>query len=209
MTDDEGGELAAGVRPTPLAEGRPQGKVERHSGIGFELVLALVAPVLQMVGQPVEVASFFSTLVPVVAEQVIEVPKISLQRAVLIEPQMAEQLVDVPTVPCFVEPNADTPVSGSRGVPSFGGLQGFLPEQSFSPSPSAEQIIDIPVSGRGASGVLQGFHPVQSSSQLSDEQNVDIPVPRGWSSTARRGSCPWWRCSGLCPGTEFTSSWST
>ena len=27
LTDDEGSELAAGVRPTPLAEGRPQGMV--------------------------------------------------------------------------------------------------------------------------------------------------------------------------------------
>ena len=78
MADDEGGELAAGVRPTPLAFWRPQGKVERHSGIEYKLVLVLDALVLQMVDQPVEVASFFSTLVPVVAEQVIEVPKISL-----------------------------------------------------------------------------------------------------------------------------------
>ena len=38
MTDDEGGELSAGVRPAPLEEGRPQGKPERHAGIGYEIV---------------------------------------------------------------------------------------------------------------------------------------------------------------------------
>ena len=31
MTDDEGGELSAGVRPAPLEEGRPQGKVQRRT----------------------------------------------------------------------------------------------------------------------------------------------------------------------------------
>ena len=42
------------------------------------------------------------------------------------------------------------PVFGARGVPGFGGLQGFLPEQSS--LPSDEQTIDIPVPGRGVSG---------------------------------------------------------
>ena len=40
MTDDEGGELSAGVRPAPLEEGRPHGKLQRHAGIGYELVQA-------------------------------------------------------------------------------------------------------------------------------------------------------------------------
>ena len=43
-----------------------------------------------------------------------------------------------------------------------------------------EQIVDTPVLGaRGVSGYggLQGFHPGQSSFQLSVEQIVDIPVP--------------------------------
>ena len=46
MTDDEGCELSAGVRPSPLEEGRPQVKLPRHAGIGYELVQALDAPVL-------------------------------------------------------------------------------------------------------------------------------------------------------------------
>ena len=69
------------------------------------------------------------------------VPKISCPprplRAVLSEPQMAEQLVDVHTVVSpilqFVEQNADIPVPGARGVLGHGGLHGFLPEQSSRP----------------------------------------------------------------------------
>ena len=79
-----------------------QGAMVQHSGI-FELVQALDVPVLQMVEQPMEVDSFFRNFVPAVAEQVIEVPKLALpvcavQRAALPEPQLVEQLVEVPTV---------------------------------------------------------------------------------------------------------------
>ena len=42
-------EDTAGWRPPPLDEARPQGQLERHAGIGYELVLALDAPVLQVV----------------------------------------------------------------------------------------------------------------------------------------------------------------
>ena len=53
---------------------------------------------------------------PAVVEQVIEVPRLTLpdgflQRVVPLEPQMAEQLVDVPTVPFFVEHAIDIPGS--------------------------------------------------------------------------------------------------
>ena len=79
MSDDEGGELSAGVRPDPLHEGRPQGKLQRHAGIGYELVQALDVPVLQMVEQLPDVHHFFAACLPVVAEQVIDVPKIILE----------------------------------------------------------------------------------------------------------------------------------
>ena len=72
-------------------------------------------------------------------EQVIAVPKISEdsipQRTVLREPQMVEQLVEVPTdvvvVAQLVEQTVDIPVVGARGVPGYGGPQGFLPAQVF------------------------------------------------------------------------------
>ena len=86
------------LRRTPLVEVWPQGKAERHAGIGCELVATLDAPVLQMVDQLVDVLQSFATF-PVVAEQVIEVPKIILldyipQRAVLRVPRLAKQLVE-------------------------------------------------------------------------------------------------------------------
>ena len=100
-----------------------------------------------------------------VPELVIEVPKISLDviplRTLVPEPQLAEQLVEVPT------------------IVSFSSLLRTI-----------EQTVDIPVpqGGGGRVGVrsLQGF-PGQSSTAYcgadfpaaTAEQNVDIPVPRG------------------------------
>ena len=100
-----------------------------------------------------------------VPELVIEVPKISLDviplRTLVPEPQLAELLVEVPT------------------IVSFSSLQRTI-----------EQTVDIPVpqGGGGRVGVrsLQGF-PGQSSTACcgadfpaaAAEQNVDIPVPRG------------------------------
>ena len=54
---------------------------------------------------------------------------------------------DVSFISQFVGQNADIPAPGARGVPGYGGLQGFLPEQSSSHS-SDEQTVDIPVLGR-------------------------------------------------------------
>ena len=100
------GEAPAAVRPAPLLEVLPQERVQRRT---VELIVDCVpevplldAPVPQTVDQLVEVLRPLDTVVP---EQVIEVPKITfhdaiLQRTVLPEPQMAEQLVDEP-VPSF------------------------------------------------------------------------------------------------------------
>ena len=81
----------------------------QHNGIGHELVLALDVPVLQMVEQPAEVVSFFRNSLPLVAEQVIEVPKLALPDGFLLwnrswrnswwkcrQPAYVEQIVDNP-----------------------------------------------------------------------------------------------------------------
>ena len=91
----------------------------QHCGVCYELVQALDVPVLQMVEQHVEVLSFLRSSLPAVPEHVIEVPILSLPvcavlRAVLLEPQMVEQLVEVPTPFYIFEQNADIPVP--RGV---------------------------------------------------------------------------------------------
>ena len=65
------------------------------------MVQILDFPVPQMVEQLVDVFRFFDTLCPV-PEQVIEVPKFvcppRAARTVLCAPQLAEQLVEVPTL---------------------------------------------------------------------------------------------------------------
>ena len=108
--------FTAKIRKTPRPGGRPaplpevagwQGRLAQHVledlGSICTYVQILDLPVLQMVEQPEEVDSFFRNFVPAVAEQVIEVPKLALpvcavQRAALPEPQLVEQLVEVPTV---------------------------------------------------------------------------------------------------------------
>ena len=97
-----------------------------------------------------------------IAEQVIEVPKISCSpcpsRVPFLVPQMAEQLVEVPTVLTptrialrIAEQVVNTPVPQGR-------VQGLLPEQSSTATSSSlerisertvEQIVVIPSSGRG------------------------------------------------------------
>ena len=84
-------------------------------------------------------------------------PKISLDytphRVVLAAAQLAEQLVEEPTVvspPFFsqlAEQNADLLVLSARGSLDYGGLHGFLPEESPTTLHSVEQNVDIPVPG--------------------------------------------------------------
>ena len=84
-------------------------------------------PVPQRVDQSAEVVKFFVAL-PVVAEQVIEVPTIILgdtipQRAPLRAPQLAEQLVEVP-LPAWMRLAVGTDVEAVHGGPLVsGGLQ--------------------------------------------------------------------------------------
>ena len=98
--------LAAGVRPPSLGEPPgPAVKVGRVQQPGAFELPSLDVPVLQMEDQLVDVLGYFSTLVLVVAEQVIEVPKVvspaRAARTVLCAPQMADQLVEVPTTPGY------------------------------------------------------------------------------------------------------------
>ena len=104
-------EDTAGLRPGVLAEPRPQERVQRHTMehiVDFvccaPMVQILDAPVPQTLEQLPDVLQFFGTLLTD-SEQVIEVPKILLEdvpvRAVLRDPQLAEQLVEVPTIISF------------------------------------------------------------------------------------------------------------
>ena len=97
------------------------------------MVQILDALVPQTVELLPDVLRFFDRLTTV-PEQVIEVPKILLEdvplRAVLRDPQLAEQLVEVPTIETYswlqlrTEQTVDIPDSGRGG--RISGLQGFL-----------------------------------------------------------------------------------
>ena len=145
--------------------------MQRHAGIGYELAQNLDVPVLQMGEQLPDVLQLFASFLPVVAEQVIEVPKIFLDMTPqrlgdhLRQPQMVEQLVHVPTVVSYsslqqlaAEQIVDIPVPGGDGGGGRGGLQSSLPRLN-SAAVHVEQTVDIPVPGRaggGGRGGLQG-----------------------------------------------------
>ena len=133
----------------------------------------------------VDVFAYYDIPVP---EQVIEVPKILIDdisvRTLVREPQLAEQLVEVPTILSFLNQTAYIP------VPRGGGrrLQGFLPEQN--PTAQSVQLIDIPVPGRGGGGVRGGLQsplPGQNTTAQS-AQIVDFPVLRGQGFLPGQGS---------------------
>ena len=111
------------------------------------LLLTLDDPAPQMVEQLPDILHFLRAFSPD-PEQAIEVPKIlpvdvPLRTSVR-EPQLVEQLVEVPTIISFsslqriAEQNVDIPVVGGSGT--GGSLPGFLPGQHY--SMTAEQIVD-------------------------------------------------------------------
>ena len=185
---------AAKFRKTPPQGGRPaplpevagwQGRLERHVmedlGSICPYVQILDLPVPQMEDPFVDNLNLEDAMDPVrlldrpISEQVIEVPKFIIDdiptRTLVPEPQMAEQLVEVPTVISFsslqqtVEQLVDFPVPRRGGRST--GLQGFLPGQSSTASSSSskkrisertvEQIVRFPGEG------LQDFRPGQVS----------------------------------------------
>ena len=140
-------EDTAGVRPEALAEPRPEERVQGHTVehiadfVRFApMVQILDALVPQMVEQLPDTLHFFDAL-SLVPEQVIEVPKILPvdvpMRTVVRDTQLAEQLVEMPTIVSFsslhgpVEQNVDVPVPHGRG--GRGGRGGGRRSSIFTP----------------------------------------------------------------------------
>ena len=96
--DDDGDVLAA--RPTPLVEVRPLLGVQRHTALHIEDIVPYVqildVPVPQLGDRVVDLLHEIDA--PALVEQVIAVPKISMDRAVSRRSRRAEQLVEVPTI---------------------------------------------------------------------------------------------------------------
>ena len=168
---------ATGSRPDRLAGVRPQERVQQHP-VDQIVDTAPALPILDvpvplMGEQLVDVLRLFDTLCPV-AEQVVDVPKISLEdipvRRLCREPQLVEQLVEVPTVVSYssllqrtVEQHVDIPVPRGRG--RLAGLQGSSPGQSS--TAFVEQIGHIPGGG------LQGFRPGSPASSFHSPAGSD------------------------------------
>ena len=191
-------EEPGGGLPAPLSEvaGR-QDKVVRHVmedlGSVCPFVQILDLPVPQMMDQFAELLNLEEDVLDAgrlvdrcfqVPELVIEVPKFIIEdvpmRTSVPEPQLAEQLVEVPTILSYsslqrsVEQLVDIPVPGGGGPSS--GLPGFSSGQSSTASPSkkriseriVEQIVD-PVSRGGLPGSSSSHSPT------GDEERADEP----------------------------------
>ena len=155
---------------------RPQERVPRHTVEQIILAPMLDVPVPLMEEQLlVDAFAPHDVRVP---EQVIEVPKIPIDelpaRTSAREPQLAEQLVEVPTIISFsslqriVEQNVDVPVprGGVRGLQGFPtGLASTT--SSFSLERIPERNVELIAGFPG--GGLQDFLPGQSSSSSSHD----------------------------------------
>ena len=199
LSSDDG-RPTGGERPAALLEPRPRGKVQWHAGIGYEIVQNLDVPVLQVVEQLPDVLQFFATCLPVVAEHVIEVPKISQDRTqqclgdCLRQPQMADQLVHVPTVVSDASLQQQSRSSTllllmvAAFVAAGEVFMGYAQGQGSTALGGADPV-DIPVPH---SGGLQGFFPRQGSTASSSSSHVgagaaDEPF-RGFFALFPRGT---------------------
>ena len=197
-----------GTRPAPLLEVLPQVGAQRHTV--DQIVDAvpglptLDCPLPLVVEQLVDVLQLFDALIPV-AEQVVDVPKIFIERipprTSVREPQLADQLVEVPTIVSFsslqriVEQTVDVPVP--RG--GVRGRQGFLRGQSsttssFSLERTSERISEQSVGFPVSRGGLQDFRPGQFSSSSShvparDQEGLDEPGEVFFRTFPREQKC--------------------
>ena len=135
-------------------------------------MLDLDAPVPQTVDQLADILKFFDMFLAAVCEQVIEVPKILEnnipQRTMLCKPQLAEQLVEVPTVVShsslqqqFVDQNVDIPVPGALcvSVEIFQvSPQNWVPQRFWTHFPGPKKVRGSPGS-RVRSWVRTRAHP--------------------------------------------------
>ena len=175
-----GGVLAA--RPDRLSEVRPQERilrrtVEQNVGVFTYPPLDVLEP--QMGDQLVEVLRKIDTRS---SHQVIEVPKVFLVSAPLrrVEsrpPQLAEQLVDVPTQPWYVAFVLASKVCSRREL--------------------RQVLAGLQEGGGRARGGLQGSRAGQNSTASGSPGRCQSSSS---GSAGRR-----WRCSWFSPSTEFCS----
>ena len=186
LDDDSVPELG-GSRPDRLVDVRPQERVPRRiveqTVDIVPVVQLLLVPVPQMVDSVVEVLKILDKSVPDV-EQVIEVPKIlqhvALQRSSLQEPQLAEQLVEVPTpspafppVPQMEHQLVEMPPIVPQLVGFFAGSDGYVWRQLSGPTrPTGGEWAPLTPSGLPH----RGTPPGQGGIEILARADVDVPV---------------------------------
>ena len=163
MSDDEGAELSAGLRPAPLWEPLPQERIQRHI-VEHITDLVRVAPMVQILDAPLPqtgdqlILSFFGALMPD-TEQVIDVPKILLDdvpmRAIDRDTQLGEQLVEVPTNPGYVLAIiARSSLRGDRFPPCWRAFLRLPGGGGAGRTQVRDLVVDIPVVGADAGQYL-------------------------------------------------------
>ena len=113
-------------------------------------------------------------------------PGCAVQRAALSEPQLVEQLVEVPTVLSYsllqqrtAEQTIDIAVP-RRGGGARGDLQGLSQGQDSTAVCDTDNVVSPGLHARGGSrGGLQGLSQGQGSTAVSGAEYVDVPVPHG------------------------------
>ena len=180
-----------GGRPAPLPEvagwqTRVLRHVVEHLSELAPLVQIIDAPVPQMVDQLPTLSNSFVRS-HLFLGQVIEVPKILLDdvpvRTAVRVPQLAQQLVEVPTIISYsslqrtVEQHVDIPVPGGGG-PSF-GLQDISSGQSSTATPSSkkripERIVEQIVDSVTSEGQSSSSHSPAGAQERADEPGEGV-----------------------------------
>ena len=202
-------EEPGGARPDRLLEVRPQERVQRHT-----VEQIILAPMLDVPVPLMEEQLLVDAFAPhdiQVSEQVIEVPKILIDelsvRTPVCEPQLAEQLVEAPSIVSLievirqpVEQNVDIP------VPHGESLQGLLPGHGSTASSSSSHVptgaVDEPFQGffrtfpqrkkcedppRPGVGTGRGLQLMASMSLAGLGAVVMALTPARWSTGSRHG----------------------
>ena len=157
LTPDEGGGMAAGGRPSALAEPRPQAGIQQHAGIGYELVFA-DAPMLHFHDEDLALNAF---LEQVTIQEILEVEVPSST----VSGRFLEQEVDVPVrdaaLPDVSGLNVEQMVDVPVAVPLV--LDQLVPQER------AQQ--------RSVEQVVHAHAPPATFSERIVDQAVDVPVP--------------------------------
>ena len=192
MLDDDGDVLAA--RPTPLVEVRPLLGVQWHVAAHIEDIVPHVqildVPVPQLGDRVVDLLREIDA--PALVEQVIAVPKISVdrvpQRSVCRRSRRAEQLVEVPTIVSYsslqqrtAKQTVDIPVPHGRG--GFEVPQGFLPSSSGASSSHSPGAVEV------FAGVFRTFPQIKKSAGLGPHSGSELGADfNPWTPAAYAGS---------------------